>query len=72
MQNNLYFLVVFKKNMNCFVLPGCLLSNSHVSPLQVPCKSHSAERIRSGLEAKEKRTYNGGIAKAERRQIDVG
>lgn len=68
MQNKLYLRVVFKKNMNCFLLPKYLPSNSHVSPLQVRCKSHFPPNPRNGLEAKEERRKSEPIAKAERRQ----
>ena len=43
------------------VLKISIKGKSHVNPLQIPCKSHYQERIRSGLEADYKRRINEGI-----------
>ena len=36
-----------------------LTCNSHVIPLQIPCKSHFSPILRSGFEAEEKRRISG-------------
>ena len=38
--------------------------NSYVSPIFLPFIGTDLKRIYNGLEAKEKRTYNGGITEA--------
>ena len=38
--------------------------------MQIPCKSHFSPILRNGPEAVLKRTWNGGIAKAQRRQSE--
>ena len=47
----------------------CLPSASLLPPLQVPFFTHSKERTWNGLEAKEKRTWNGGTTDLQRNCI---
>ena len=48
-----------------------LRCKSVVSPLQIPTKSHSMERTKSGGEAKDKRTWSKWKMKSEKWKIQV-